>query len=183
MSVYYSVSKRTATGLTSEDFYAASLQYEENNFTLSTFAQHIADHGCSYDAADIYAILTKAVQCIRELCMEGYRVQLGDLGTFYASIKSQDTVPVSEYATVGFTASNITDIQVKLRAGDALKDLRDEMTLVQVLTRQQQADYLASQKETAVSESEEALSQLSGDALESTTSDTITNAADEDDDL
>ena len=114
--------------------------------------------------------------------MEGYRVQLGDLGTFYASIKSQDTVPVSEYATVGFTASNITDIQVKLRAGDALKDLRDEMTLVQVLTRQQQADYLASQKETAVSESEEALSQLSGDAVESTTSDTITNAADEDDD-
>ena len=64
----------------------ASAQYSEV-MDINRFAEHIASHGCVYKRADIVAILTMAVDCMREQLLEcrntfpelagGSRVQSG----------------------------------------------------------------------------------------------------------
>ncbi|MBQ8007988.1 MAG: DNA-binding protein [Bacteroidaceae bacterium] len=57
--------------------------------SLDEFAEHIASHGSVYSKGDIYAILTMAVDCLREQLLAGMRVCLGDLGLFYLSIQGK----------------------------------------------------------------------------------------------
>ena len=57
----------------------ASAQYAEV-MDINRFAEHIASHGCVYKRADIVAILTMAVDCMREQLLGGQKIQLGDLG-------------------------------------------------------------------------------------------------------
>lgn len=57
----------------------ASAQYSEV-MDINRFAEHIASHGCVYKRADIVAILTMAVDCMREQLLGGQKIQLGDLG-------------------------------------------------------------------------------------------------------
>lgn len=178
MSIKYSVSLHPATSLSDDKaFYSAALQ-SNGTFSLKEFAQHISDHNCPYDRGDVQAILIKAISCIHELCIQGYRVNLDDLGTFYPAITAQTVVYEDEYAELGFDGTNVTDMDIKLMPGDGLKDIRDEVSLEQTLTRSELAAAIQEKKAEAVS-----LSQLSGDDLESTTSDTITNATDDEDEL
>ena len=65
----------------------ASAQYAEV-MDINRFAEHIASHGCVYKRADIVAILTMAVDCMREQLLAGQKIQLGDLGDFSISINS-----------------------------------------------------------------------------------------------
>ena len=45
--------------------------------SLDEFAKHIASHGSVYKRADIGAVLTMAVDCLREMLLNGYKVGLG----------------------------------------------------------------------------------------------------------
>ena len=49
---------------------------------INQFAEHISSHGCVYSRADIAAILTMAVDCMRENLLDGVLIKLGDLGDF-----------------------------------------------------------------------------------------------------
>ena len=53
-------------------------QYTEV-MNIERFARHIATHGSVYSRADISAILYMAVDCLRELLLEGKKIRLGDL--------------------------------------------------------------------------------------------------------
>ena len=66
----------------------AKSQYT-NILTLDKFAEHIASHGSKYNRADIYAVLMQTVDCMREMLLEGKRIEMGDLGVFSVSIQSQ----------------------------------------------------------------------------------------------
>lgn len=59
----------------------AKSQYT-NILTLDKFAGHIASHGSKYNRADIYAVLMQTVDCMREMLLEGKRIEMGDLGVF-----------------------------------------------------------------------------------------------------
>ena len=48
--------------------------------TIEKFAKHITSHGSVYSRADISAILYMAVDCMREMLLEGKKIRLGDLG-------------------------------------------------------------------------------------------------------
>ena len=66
----------------------AKSQYT-NILTLDKFAGHIASHGSKYNRADIYAVLMQTVDCMREMLLEGKRIEMGDLGVFSISIQSR----------------------------------------------------------------------------------------------
>ena len=55
---------------------------------INQFAEHISSHGCVYSRADIAAILTMAVDCMRENLLDGVLIKLGDLGDFAPALKS-----------------------------------------------------------------------------------------------
>ena len=95
----------------------AVAQYAEV-MTIEKFAKHIATHGCVYSRADISAILYMAVDCMRELLLDGKKVRLGDLGDFSVSLSSRGAVDAQS-----FTAQNITDVKVVWDAGGEFKTL------------------------------------------------------------
>ena len=74
----------------------ATAQYSEV-MDISQFSEHIASHGCVYQRADIVAILTMAVDCMRELLLGGQKIRLGDLGDFAISINSSGAEMAAEY--------------------------------------------------------------------------------------
>ena len=75
----------------------ASAQYSEV-MDINRFAEHIASHGCVYKRADIVAILTMAVDCMREQLLGGQKIQLGDLGDFSISINSIGAESAADYS-------------------------------------------------------------------------------------
>ena len=111
----------------------AVAQYAEV-MTIETFAKHIATHGCVYSRADISAILYMAVECMRELLLDGKKVRLGDLGDFSVSLSSRGAADAQS-----FTAQNITDVKVVWDAGGEFKTLLADAEFNLVASRAAQA--------------------------------------------
>jgi len=64
---------------------------------LNAFAEHISSHGCVYSKGDILAVLTMATDCIREQILDGKKVCLGDLGTFWLRISQSPADTLAEF--------------------------------------------------------------------------------------
>ena len=107
--------------------------------TIEKFAKHITSHGSVYSRADISAILYMAVDCMREMLLEGKKVRLGDLGDFSVLLTSKGADK--------FTAQNITDVKVQWEPGQQFKTLRDEAEFNLVASRSAQAAVLKAIKE------------------------------------
>lgn len=63
---------------------------------LDELAAHIAEHGSVYTRDVVIGVMTKMVDCINELLAQGYKVKLGELGTFYNSIRNDGKKAVSD---------------------------------------------------------------------------------------
>ena len=111
----------------------AVAQYAEV-MTIEKFAKHIATHGCVYSRADISAILYMAVDCMRELLLDGKKVRLGDLGDFSVSLSSRGAADAQS-----FTAQHITDVKVVWDAGGEFKTLLADAEFNLVASRAAQA--------------------------------------------
>ena len=95
----------------------------------------IANHGCVYSRGDIVGLLTQAVDCLKELLLEGKRVKLGDLGDFQARLKSKGAKTTDD-----FNASYIEAVNVSWEPGKLFRNLRSEATFQLVPSREAQAD-------------------------------------------
>ncbi len=108
----------------------ACAQYTEI-MDLNDFAAHIASHGSVYSRADIAAVLTSAVDCMREQLLNGNRIQLGDLGTFYVAFKCTGADSAADFNP----SVNITKVKVNWRPGEDFNDLLDDADFELVATR------------------------------------------------
>jgi len=102
---------------------------------LDKFAEHIASHGCAYDRADISAIITKAVDCLREMMLAGNKVNLGELGSFHVELATE-----GQKKTEDFNASCIKEVNVRWTPGKKFQNLRAEAEFNLVPSRSAQAD-------------------------------------------
>ena len=75
--------------------------------TIEKFAKHISSHGSVYSRADISAILYMAVDCMREMLLDGKKLRMGDLGDFSVSLVSKGAEKADK-----FFPQNITDVKV-----------------------------------------------------------------------
>ena len=108
----------------------ASAQYSEV-MDINRFAEHIASHGCVYKRADIVAILTMAVDCMREQLLGGQKIQLGDLGAFSISINSIGAESAADYNP----AIHVRKLNVNWSAGTRFQNLQEEAVFNLVATR------------------------------------------------
>ena len=108
--------------------------------TVDELADHMVSHGCQYDRGDIIAIIVKLVSCAKELMLDGYRVQLGDLGNFYLTCRSQGAATAAL-----FTSANIKEVRVNFSASKQFADLAQNASLHRVPTRKAVAAALAAQ--------------------------------------
>ena len=108
----------------------ACAQYSEL-IDIVQFAAHIASHGCVYNRADIVAILTMAVDCMRELLLAGQKIRMGDLGDFYVSIQSTGADDASKFNP----AINVKRLKVNWTCGKHFQDLLQDAEFNLVPTR------------------------------------------------
>ncbi len=99
---------------------------------IEEFSQHIADHGCVYSRSDISAVLTKAVDCMREQLLAGQRIQLGDLGTFYVALNSEGALTAAEYNPL----IHVKKVKVNWTPGKHFQNLLSESEFNLVPTRE-----------------------------------------------
>lgn len=106
-----------------------------NVMGINEFAQHIASHGCVYSRADIAAILTLAVDCIREQLLAGQKIELGDLGAFYLTLACNG----ADSATDFHPDIHIKGVKVRWSPGVHFTNLVQEAEFNLVANRKAQA--------------------------------------------
>lgn len=108
--------------------------------SIDEIADHMVKHGCTYDRADIVAIITKLVNCSKELLLDSYRISLGDLGQLFLSCKSTGADTLKE-----FTTSNITSIKVNFAPSKQFENMVASVLLHKVPSRKAVAAALEAQ--------------------------------------
>lgn len=108
---------------------------------LNTFTRHIASHGSTYKRSDIQAVLIQAVDCLREMLLQGKKVCLGELGDFYVGLGTIGAETPAE-----FTAANIYDVHVNWTPGKEFTNLLRDATFHNVPIRREVANLLRAQK-------------------------------------
>lgn len=98
---------------------------------INQFAEHIATHGCVYSRADIAAILTMAVDCMRENLLNGVLIKLGDLGDFSAAIRSTGAESAAEFKV----DTHIAAVTVNWTPGERFSNLLADATFQAVPSR------------------------------------------------
>ena len=101
---------------------------------LDEFSTHIAKHGSPYHRSDINAVLTRSVDCLREMLLAGNKVALGDLGNFYVRLESKGAPSIAEFNA----SAHITGVKVYWEPGPLFCDLINEAEFVNVATRRAQ---------------------------------------------
>lgn len=189
--IHYSTSLRANPVKPEEPKKAYATAQCSEVINLKKFSAHIASHGTAYSRADIAAILTMAVDCLKENLLEGKRIILGDLGTFYVSLQSLGAASLKE-----FTAANITAVNVNWSPGEDFVDLLSEAEFDPVPPRKATAALLKAHKngETTVdlttttdgssssSSDDSSSSSTGGDGTSSSDSGTSTGGTTTDDD-
>ena len=95
MAVPVVIYQSNRRGETKGKWYARATYTE--TFDLVKLAQHMQEHNTTFTRGQILAILTDIVSCIKELCLEGKKVKMDNLGFFYPSIRSKGAQTEKEF--------------------------------------------------------------------------------------
>jgi len=109
---------------------------------INELAEHITDHNSVFSKGTVVGVLTELSECMRELILQGYKIQLGDIGSFAPSISSQGAKTRDE-----FSASNIKEFDVNFNIGKAFDNLRRDAEFEKTTTRKAQAAALKAENE------------------------------------
>ena len=113
-------------------FYA-SPQVSEN-ISMAEFCKHIASHGSVYSRADIQSVLTQAVDCMKEMLLDGKKIELGDLGEFNIGFSSKGTVTAEDFNPI----HHIKTVHVNWAPGVSFLELKKLATFNLVSNRRAQ---------------------------------------------
>ena len=87
-----------------------------------------------YSRADIQSVLTQAVDCMREMLLDGKKIELGDLGSFNIGMSSKGTVTAEDFNSV----HHIKEVHVNWTPGTQFIDLKQGATFNLVTNRRAQ---------------------------------------------
>lgn len=90
MPIKYSLSARlmNPSEKDSEKRVYPMAQYTEL-MNMTEFARHIQSHGSPFTRDVIVGVLTAAVDCLREQLVAGKKVNFGEMGAFYVTLRSE----------------------------------------------------------------------------------------------
>ena len=94
---------------------------------LDDLCDHIASHGTIFTADVVAGTVKKFVQCIQELLLEGKKVKLDGIGTFYLALQTTGAESLGE-----FSMGNVKGVRLRFLADQGGKS----RYTTSVLTRQ-----------------------------------------------
>lgn len=104
------------------------------NISFPKFLSHIVAHGSEYSRGTVYGVVTDICSCIIELLLDGNKVQLGDLGTFWISLGCEGTESMES-----FTSKNIKEVKIVFTPGEDFDNLVHKASFNLVASRAVQA--------------------------------------------
>ncbi len=110
--------------------------------SYSEFAKHVAAHDNKYKRGDIYAVTDIVTTHLLEYLLKGYKVELGVMGYFYASVSTTGANSAEE-----FTVDNIKDVKIIWEKPKDWVNLKDyiDVEIVPTLAQQEQIRKLVRQ--------------------------------------
>ena len=87
-----------------------------DTMSTSDLCRHMMKHGTIFTSDVVKGVVEKFIQCFEELLLEGNKIKLDGLGTFYLSINTEGVDDETK-----FTANNVKAIRVKF-IGDQGKE-------------------------------------------------------------
>lgn len=118
----------------------AKAQMREN-MTFAKFVNHIASHNGSFSRGTVKGVLSDAVSCLVEQLLEGKKVALGELGSFWLSLTSTGADSLES-----FSASNIKEVNIIFTPGEDFENLIGRAKFNLVSSRVAQAATLKVEK-------------------------------------
>ena len=118
----------------------ASIQLT-GKYSTKDLCKHISDHNGLFPRAVVEGVLIQLGSCIRELILQGYSIQLGEVGILTPTIQSKGAISIEE-----FGVQNITRMGVNFTPGEVFSGLRDEASFEQTTTRAAQQAALEAAK-------------------------------------
>lgn len=95
-TLLYKLSQDNREGSTTHGkWFARSVATKTLNFR--EFINHIIEHGSNFDRGTVTGVMTQMLDCMKELLLDSKRIQMGDLGTFYLSLKGKGADTVGEF--------------------------------------------------------------------------------------
>ena len=106
--------------------------------TITELASHMAEHNTVFSKGTIVGVLSDLGSCLRELILQGYKIQLANIGSFEPTISTKGESKVED-----FSASNITDMKVLFELGTDFDNLLRDAQFEKTSTRAAQAKAVA----------------------------------------
>lgn len=91
----YLVYKSAANNKTKGYWYARA--YHNRTLTFNQFIDHVSEHSSLYDRSICTGVMYKMLDCLIEMILNGTKVQLGDLGTFYCSMHTKGADKLDDF--------------------------------------------------------------------------------------
>lgn len=118
---------------------------------IEDLARHMNNHGTPLSRGVIAAVLTDMVSCMREALLDGFILHIGELGNFYAVLKSRGVAESVEdpktHIKPIFTAADITDVNLRFEAGSEFANMIEDAVFTEVPTKVEQAAILKKKKQ------------------------------------
>ncbi len=102
--------------------------------SINELAGHITEHNSVFSKGTVVGVLTELSECMRELILQGYKVLLGDIGTFAPAITSEGAESKEK-----FSSQNIKTMGINFNPGAAFDNLRRDAEFEKTTTRKAQA--------------------------------------------
>lgn len=109
--------------------------------TFDKFVEHIAEHNGVFSRGTVKGVLSDTCLCLVEQLLNGNKVELGELGTFWISLSSSGANSLEE-----FTAANIKEVNILFYPGKDFENLIGKVKFNVVASRVAQAATLKAEK-------------------------------------
>lgn len=120
MPINYSLSARKNPQKQDEPAKYYATAQSNGTIPFQEFCEHVASHGCVYSKGDVQAVTEKVINCLKEKLLEGYQVDLGDLGKFSVSLSSRGASEVETF----LPNSNITKVRARWKPVGLISNLK-----------------------------------------------------------
>lgn len=112
--------------------------------TFAKFIDHIAKHNGVYTRGTVRGVVIDMCECLVEQLLEGKKIQMGELGSFWVSLTSEGAESMDK-----FTAENIKAVNIIFTPGTDFENLIGRAEFNVVASRIAQAATLKAEKSGA----------------------------------
>lgn len=114
-----------------------AIAQSKETVTLRHIAAHIAEHNSVFSEGTVLGLLVDAVKCMTENLMQGNRIDMWDLGTFFVTLSGQGADSAEDFST-----SLIKEVNLRWMTSEKMHKALQGIDFNRIATRELQENAL-----------------------------------------